>query len=66
MPNNIRKRMAVEALSSFGWHKYVGLDGEIISLDTFGESGKAAELFKKFGFTVDNIVEKVEKYIKNN
>lgn len=66
MPNNIRKRMAVEALSSFGWHKYVGLDGEIISLDTFGESGKATELFKKFGFTVDNIVEKVEKYIKNN
>ena len=37
LPNCVRKRVAVEALTSFGWHKYVGLDGEIISLDTFGE-----------------------------
>ncbi|MCR4943396.1 MAG: transketolase [Clostridium sp.] len=56
MPNSVRKRVAVEALSSFGWHKYVGLDGEVISLDNFGASGKAEELFKKFGFTVENVV----------
>ena len=63
LPNKVRKRFAVEALSSFGWHKYVGLDGEVISLDTFGASGKAEELYKEFGLTVENIVEKVKKYI---
>ena len=63
LPNKIRKRIAVEALSFFGWHKYVGLDGEIISLDTFGASGKSEDLYKEFGFTVENIVEKVKEYI---
>ncbi|WP_163194066.1 transketolase [Clostridium thermarum] len=58
LPRNIRARVAVEALSSFGWHKYIGIDGEIISLDTFGASGKAEVLFEKFGFTVENVVEK--------
>ncbi len=41
LPNSCRKRLSVEMLSDFGWHKYVGLDGEVISLDTFGASGKA-------------------------
>ncbi|WP_077846351.1 transketolase, partial [Clostridium puniceum] len=56
MPKTVRARVAVEALTSFGWHKYVGLDGEIISLDTFGASGNAETLFKQFGFTVENVV----------
>lgn len=51
LPNGVRKRVAVEALTSFGWYQYVGLDGKIISLDTFGASGNATELFKQFGFT---------------
>ncbi|OOM76624.1 transketolase [Clostridium sp. BL-8] len=63
MPNEVRARVAVEALSSFGWHKYVGLDGEVISIDTFGASGKAEELFKKFGFTVENVVNKTIELI---
>ena len=63
LPNCVRKRVAVEALTSFGWHKYVGLDGEIISLDTFGASGNANELFKQFGFTVENVVDKVIKML---
>jgi transketolase len=58
IPRNIRARVAVEALTSFGWHKYIGIDGEIISLDTFGASGNAEALFKQFGFTVENVVEK--------
>ncbi|WP_154861607.1 transketolase, partial [Clostridium diolis] len=58
MPNKVRARVAVEALTSFGWHKYVGIDGDVISLDTFGASGKAEILFEKFGFTVENVVEK--------
>ena len=56
MPKSVRARVAVEALSSFGWHKYVGLDGDVISLNHFGASGKAEELFEKFGFTVENVV----------
>ncbi|WP_198944271.1 transketolase-like TK C-terminal-containing protein, partial [Clostridium puniceum] len=48
---------------SFGWHKYVGLDGEIISLDTFGASGNAETLFKQFGFTVENVVDKSAKVV---
>jgi transketolase len=63
LPNKVRARVAVEALSSFGWHKYVGLDGQVISLDTFGASAPAAELFNKFGFTVENVVNKAIEVI---
>jgi transketolase len=58
MPKSVRARVAVEALTSFGWHKYIGLDGDVISLDTFGASGNADILFKQFGFTVENVVNK--------
>lgn len=61
LPNSVRKRVAVEALTSFGWYQYVGLDGRIISLDTFGASGNAAALFKQFGFTVENVVSETMK-----
>ena len=65
LPNKVRARIAVEALSSFGWHKYVGLDGEVISLDTFGASGNSETLFNKFGFTSKNIVEKAMEIVNN-
>lgn len=58
MPDNVRKRLAVEALSPLGWHKYVGLDGDVLCMDTFGESGPNKKVFEKFGFTVDNVVDK--------
>jgi transketolase len=58
LPKNIRKRLAVEAASSLGWHKYIGLDGDIISIDSFGASAPGELLFEKFGLTVDNVVEK--------
>ncbi|MBU3204101.1 transketolase [Clostridium algidicarnis] len=57
-PRSVRSRIAVEAATSFGWHKYVGLDGDVISIDHFGASGKAEVLFETFGFTVDNVVKK--------
>lgn len=63
MPKSVRARVAVEALTSFGWHKYVGLDGDVISLDTFGASGNAETLFKQFGFTVENVVAKAVKVV---
>lgn len=56
LPKTIRKRVAIEMASSFGWHKYTGLDGEVIAIDTFGASGPGNELIEKFGFTVENIV----------
>ncbi|MBW9152992.1 transketolase [Clostridium estertheticum] len=59
LPRNVRARVAVEAASSFGWHKYVGLDGAVISIDHFGASGKAEVLFEEFGFTVNNVVDTV-------
>jgi transketolase len=58
LPKMVTKRLAVEAASSFGWHKYAG---EVISMDTYGASGPAGALFKKFGFTVENVVEKAER-----
>jgi transketolase len=49
------KRMAIEAATGDLWYKYVGLEGRVISMDRFGESAPAGELFKEFGFTVDNV-----------
>ncbi len=63
LPTSIRARLAVEAASSFGWHKYVGLDGDVISIDTFGASAPAETLFEKFGFTVENVVNKALKIL---
>ncbi len=57
LPCNVKTRLAVEAGSSLGWHRYVGLDGEIISIDRFGASGPAGTLFKEFGFTTERVVE---------
>ena len=57
LPSNKTKRIAVEALSSFGWHKYTGFEGEVISMDQFGESAPAGVIFKKNGFTVEHVVE---------
>lgn len=64
LPSGVAKRLAVEAATSFGWHRYVGLQGDIISLDHFGESAPAELLFKKYGFTVDNVMEKALKLLK--
>ena len=63
LPKSCRKRVAVEALSEFGWHKYVGLDGKVVAMTGFGASGPAAELFKKFGFTVEHVVETVKSVL---
>lgn len=59
LPNCVRKRVAIEALSDFGWYKYVGLDGKVVSMHGFGASGNGSLLFKHFGFTVENVVETV-------
>ena len=48
-------RLAVEAGVSDYWRKYVGLEGRVVGIDSFGESAPAAELFEEFGLTVDNV-----------
>ncbi|RDY30832.1 transketolase [Lachnotalea glycerini] len=60
LPKAVRKRVAVEALSDFGWGKYVGLDGAYVTMKGFGASAPADVLFKKFGFTVENVVNTVK------
>ena len=60
LPKNVRKRVAIEALSDFGWGRYVGLDGAYVTMHSFGASAPAATLFKEFGFTVENVVRTVK------
>lgn len=60
LPKACRKRVAVEALSDFGWGKYVGLDGAYVTMHGFGASAPAEKLFEKFGFTVENVVKAVK------
>ncbi len=56
-------RVAIEAGISDFWRKYVGLEGDVVGIDTFGESAPAPQLFKEFGFTVDNVVAKTRAVI---
>ena len=60
LPKAVRKRVAVEALGDFGWGRYVGLDGTTVTMKGFGASAPAGQLFKKFGFTVENVVAAVK------
>ena len=60
LPKSCRKRVAVEALSDYGWGKYVGLDGAYVTMHSFGASAPADKLFDKFGFTVENVVKTVK------
>ena len=63
-PKQNKKRLAVEAGSTLGWHKYVTDEGDIIGMTTFGESAPADELFKLFGFTVDNVVARAKALVQ--
>lgn len=63
LPKNVRARVAVEALSYFGWGRYVGLDGTTVTMSSFGASAPANTLFKKFGFTVENVVKAVKSVL---
>lgn len=62
-PKAMKKRLAVEAGSTLGWHKYVTDEGDIIGMTTFGESAPAEELYKEFGFTVDNVLSRAKALI---
>lgn len=61
LPKDVRARVAVEALSDFGWGRYVGLDGEVVSMKGFGASAPGGQLFEHFGITTEAVVEAVKK-----
>jgi transketolase len=63
LPSNVLARVAVEAAHKDYWYKYVGLDGRIVGMDSFGESAPAGELFKHFGITTEAVVAAVEDCI---
>jgi len=56
LPPSVRRRVAIEAGIAGFWHKYTGFDGAVVGMTTFGESAPADELFRHFGFTVENVV----------
>ena len=64
LPKECRKRVAVEALSGFGWGKYVGLDGGYVTMESFGASAPAGVLFEKFGITAEHVLEVARDVLK--
>jgi transketolase len=60
LPKAVTKRLAVEAACSFGWHKYVGTEGDTVTIDSFGASAPGGTCMEKFGFSVDNVLAKAK------
>lgn len=63
LPKNIKARLAIEAGVSLGWAKYVGDNGDTLTVDRFGASAPAEDVFRDYGFTVENVIRKVKKLI---
>ncbi len=63
LPPSCTKRVAVEAASTFGWHKYVGFEGAVVGIDRFGASAPGPVCYEKFGFTVDNVLATARKVL---
>ena len=63
MPKEITKRVAVEAGATMSWYRYVGLDGMVLGIDTFGASGNAKDVFETFGLTEEGVTESVKEYL---
>jgi transketolase len=63
LPPDVEKRLAVEAASPFGWHRYTGPKGIVIGMESFGASGPGKAVFEKFGFTLQNIIGQAGKLL---
>lgn len=63
LPKNVKKRLAIEMASSFGWDRYTGFDGEILAIDQFGASAPGDKIIEEYGFTVANVVSKVKSML---
>lgn len=64
LPDDIRKRFAIEAASRRSWDRYLGLDGDSLTLDRFGESAPGKDLFEHFGFTTEQVTERIRRYMQ--
>lgn len=65
LPKAVKKRLGIEMAVSFGWHKYVGDEGAIIAIDTFGASAPGDTVIKEYGFTEENVIAKVKALFNN-
>jgi transketolase len=63
LPPALRKRLAIEAAVPLGWHQWVGIDGDVVGMTTFGASAPYQDLMKHFGFTVENVVDRALKLL---
>src|SRR5699024_9012064 len=66
LPPAVKNRLAVEAGASLGWYKWIGTDGDLITIDRFGASAPYQKNTEEFGFTVENIIDKTLKMIRKN
>lgn len=66
LPPSVKARLAIEAASPMGWHRYAGDEGDVLGIDRFGASAPAKVLFEKFGFTVDNVVARMIALVNKN
>ncbi len=65
LPRTVSKRLAIEAAQRDWWSKYVGLDGDVVGMTTYGESAPAGDLFKHFGFTTENVVKRAKALLQS-
>ncbi|AIW30000.1 transketolase [Bacillus velezensis] len=63
LPPNVTKRLAIEMGSSFGWGKFTGLEGDVLAIDRFGASAPGETIMKEYGFTAENVVDRVKKLL---
>jgi transketolase len=66
IPKSVKKRLGIEMGTSLGWHRYVGDEGEVLAIDTFGASAPGEKIMEEYGFTVNNVVARVKALLENN
>lgn len=64
LPREVKSRLAVEMAASFGWHKYVGTEGDVMAIDRFGASAKGDKVVEEYGFTAENVARKVKEMLR--
>jgi transketolase len=64
LPDSCRNRLAIEAASTMGWERYVGIDGAIVGMHGFGASAPGGELMEHFGFTSANVIEQARQLLQ--
>jgi transketolase len=66
IPKSVKKRLGIEMGSSLGWHRYVGDEGEVLAIDTFGASAPGEKIMEEYGFSVNNVVARVKALLEQN